>query len=259
MKKSVLMIVVCTVLIAALVIGLNHFDIIGGSSKEDKDSKKESKLPPKGTVCIDAGHGFADVGCESPYFEGYEKDVTIKIAKFLKKELESRNIKVILTHDGKKFPTCKEILKGVDKYDLEYDSTRLIENNNFSAYERVIYANVVNETEPIDLLVSLHINSIENHSELSQYELYYYENNPHAQELKALCKNLENDFDNDTKTTATAADESYTITRYTDYPSLLIEMGYATNREDARKLNDGKWRKEYAKTLAEQIEDFVDK
>ena len=81
MKKSVLMIVVCAVLIAALVIGLNRCDI-GGSSKEDKDSKKESKLPPKATVCIDAGHGFADVGCESPYLEGYEKDVTIKIAKF---------------------------------------------------------------------------------------------------------------------------------------------------------------------------------
>lgn len=259
MKKSVLMIIVCAVLIAALVIGLNRCDIMGGSSKGDKDSKKESKLPPKATVCIDAGHGFADVGCESPYLEGYEKDVTIKIAKLLKKELESRNIKVILTHDGKKFPTCKEILKGVDKYDLEYDSTRIIENNNFSAYERVIYANVVNETQPIDLLVSLHVNSIENHPELSQYELYYYENNPHAEELKTLCKNLENAFDNDTKTTATLADESYTVTRYTDYPSLLIEMGYATNREDAKKLNSEKWRKEYAKTLAEQIENFVDK
>ena len=255
MKKSVLVIMVCVMVIAALVIGLNGCNIMGG----EKDSQKTSAVPPKATVCIDAGHGFGDVGCESPYLNGYEKDVTIKIAKLLKKELESRNIKVILTHDGQKFPTCEEILKGVKKYDLEYDSTRLIENNNFSAYERVIYANVVNETQPIDLLVSLHINSIENHPELSQYELYYYENNPSAELLAELCENLENAFDNDTKTTATVADESYTVTRYTDYPSLLIEMGYATNREDAKKLNDEKWRQEYAKTLAEQIEKFVDK
>lgn len=255
--KKLGIILVCVVVIAALIFGLNSCDF--GASDKTADKKKESKVPPKATVCIDAGHGFADVGCESDYLKGYEKDVTIKIAKLLKAELESRNIKVILTHDGKEFPTCKEILKGVNKYNLEYDSTRLIENNNFSAYERVIYANVINETEPIDLLVSLHINSIENHPELSQYELYYYENNPHAAEIRQLCESLENAFDNDTKTTATVADESYTVTRYTEYPSLIVEMGYATNREDAKKLNSEKWRKEYAKILAEQIEKFTDK
>ena len=107
-------ILVCVVVIVALIFGLNRCDF-GASDKKANNKKKESKTPPKATVCIDAGHGFADVGCESDYLRGYEKDVTIKIAKLLKAELESRNIKVILTHDGKKFPTCKEILSGVNK------------------------------------------------------------------------------------------------------------------------------------------------
>lgn len=50
-------------------------------------------------VLLDAGHGFGDVGCQSPY--GFdEKDLTIIFARLLADELKERGAEVYLTHDG---------------------------------------------------------------------------------------------------------------------------------------------------------------
>ncbi|MBE6733352.1 MAG: N-acetylmuramoyl-L-alanine amidase [Ruminococcaceae bacterium] len=259
MKKIFAFVLVAIVVVVACVyisdydFNLNIDDILHESSKVSSVIEN-----PKAVVCIDAGHGFGDIGCESEFLSGVEAEVTIKIAKLLKTELEKRNIMVILTHDGEKFPTCKQIISTANKYNIEYDNTRLIENNVFSAYERAIYACGVNKTNQIDLLVSLHINSIINHPELSQYELYYYENNPFADRVAQLCNSLSVNFDNYTKTTASNDADAYTVTRYCDFPSLLIEMGYATNKDDAKKLNSNIWRLEFVKILADEINTWVD-
>lgn len=213
----------------------------------------ESHTENTPVVCIDAGHGFDDPGCESNLLSGIEADVTLEIVKLLKSELENAGITVILTHDGKTHPSCQQIISMADKNNIDYDEARLIENNVFSAYERVIYAAALNKETPIDLFISIHINSIENHPEVSRYELYYYENNPYASSLTEFCNSLSQKLDNDTEIFATKSDESYTVTRYTDFPSLLIECGYATNKADADKLNSNIWRQKFCKTLANEI------
>lgn len=253
MKKGICCLLICILIFTSIFI-LCKSKI--NSTKDNKISGVTSIMPhteDTPVVCIDAGHGFGDPGCESKLLSGIESEVTLEITKLLKNELESAGIKVILTHDGKTYPSYQTIINMVNKNNIDYDEKRLIDNNVFSAYERVIYASAINRETPIDLFISIHINSIENHPEVSRYELYYYENNPYALSLAEFCSSLSQKFDNDTEIFATKSDESYTVTRYAEFPSILIECGYATNKVDADKLNSEIWRQAFCKTLANEI------
>ncbi len=233
------------------------FLIFSGCAEKEKIKKtvEETKSEKANhyVVCIDSGHGFDDPGCESEFLNGTEAEINLILTNLLKKELQELGVTVLTTHNGNVFPTCEEIASKAREHNIYYNTSRFIENNVFSAYERVIYASVLNKEKPINLFISIHINSLENDSEISRYELYYYKDNPFSDKLKELCDRFSQSFDNETVITATESDISYTVTRYTDFPSLLLESGYATNPSDANKLNTPKWRKTFCKSLADEI------
>jgi len=261
MKKFSNILLVIMVFIAIVLI-LNKFDLknIIKPNSNSKSQNVVAKIPDDAPiVLIDAGHGFKDPGCESKYLSSNEADLNLVMAKLLKEELESRKIRVILTHNGKHFPKCKEISASAKKYGISYDKLRFVEDDIFSAYERAIYANTINAKKCVDLFISLHINSIENNEEISQYEIYYYKQNPYAESLKELSDSLSSKLDNYTKISALDSNNAYTVTRYSDFPSLLLEMGYATNINDAKKLSSANWRKNFCKTIANEIETWIKK
>lgn len=204
-------------------------------------------------VCLDAGHGFDDPGCESYLLCAQESEITLAITMLLKEKLESEGVEVVLTHDGMQFPSVQSIASIADTYGVVYDPDRFVDDNIFSPYERVTYASALYAQEEFDLFLSLHINSIEGYPEISQYELYYYEENPSATELNALCCSLNATLDKETKIGVTNYEDSYIVTKYCEFPSLLIEMGYATNMEDAQNLNSTAWRAEFCDTLCQEI------
>lgn len=227
---------------------------------EETDPLKEIVYPiPDGkkVVCLDAGHGFRDIGCDTDLMEGTESDVTISITKMLAEKLEKRGVTVILTHDGVSFPSAKEITDLADNAKIEYKSEDIIDNDIFSAYERSVYTSAIAEDKGIDLFISLHVNSIENHPEFSRYELDYYENNPYANALRVFCKEFANDLDNITKIFADPYEEAFLVTKPLTHPSVLIEMGYATNESDAKKLNSAKWREDFTDILSENVYDWI--
>ena len=82
--------------------------------KDDaEDRQEEEDFPRTGkdniAVCIDAGHGFGDVGCGPAYIGAYEYEITIRVAQLLRDKLEKEGITVILTHDGSTFPISRKI------------------------------------------------------------------------------------------------------------------------------------------------------
>ena len=223
------------------------------SSEISSNEKEENSF----TVCIDAGHGFSDPGCNSPYLLGTEAKNTLEIAHILKAELEKLNIKVILTHNGNQFPAHNEILEALRENNISFDSSRIVDNNIFSAYERIIYASALSKTIPIDFFISLHINSIENAPDVNRYELYYYKDNPHAETLSRFCNTFAQKLDGEVFISSTESADSYTVTRYCDFPSILFEMGYATNPTAASNLNSATWRLNLCKNLALNIDEYL--
>ena len=81
------------------------------------------------TIVLDPGHGGKDSGAISGGI--YERDITLKTARYLRDYLKEYNVNVLLTHEG------------------------LPSNRDYSVYERAMFARNNNA----DLLVCLHYNS----------------------------------------------------------------------------------------------------
>lgn len=208
-------------------------------------------------VCIDAGHGFGDVGCISELLYGYEAQVNIDMALLLKDELEALGCTVILTHNGEEFPSAEEIIALCEKRGVEYSNNNIVDNDIFSPYERAVYSLALNREKSIDMFISLHVNSVENAPEVSRYEIDYYEGNPFREALYDFCVSLEESLDNETIIFEDSYDMAYIVTKYSDFPSVLFEMGYATNENDAANLNSAEFREDFMKNLAERIDSWI--
>ncbi len=237
----------------------------GVANAEETEAESTAEVPltvypePDGkmVVILDAGHGFRDIGCDTDLMEGTEADVTIAVTKMLKAELEARGVKVLLTHDGATYPTSDEIIALAAEYSIDYAPEEIIENDIFSAYERAVYSSAIAKKENADLFLSLHVNSIEGHPEHSQYEMDYYANNPYASSLMLFCESLAQKLDNKSKIFADEFDDAFRVTKHGEHPSVLFEMGYATNEADAEKLNSPQWREELCKTLTDCIVEWI--
>ncbi len=238
----------------------------GEAFAQETEAETEPAAPPviypepdgKMTVILDAGHGFRDIGCDTDLMEGTEAEVNIAITKILKDELEEKGVKVILTHDGITYPSSDEIKALADEFSVEYEEGEIIENDIFSAYERAVYSSAIAKKENADLFLSLHVNSIEGHPEHSQYELDYYINNPYASSLAVFCQSLAERLDNKTRIFEDEFEDAFRVTKHSDHPSVLFEMGYATNKADAEKLNSPEWRQQLSEILAECIVQWIE-
>lgn len=234
----------------------NDEDVVNEMKPQDEDEAlglEDTIEEDEFVVCIDAGHGFDDVGCDTEWLLGTEAEVNLDVVEMLQDELESLGVTTILTHDGNTFPSAQYIRDKAAEYNIWYDETRIIDNNIYSAYERSIYALILHRETPIDFFVSLHVNSSPDHPELSQYELYYYEGNVDVPLLQNFSESLADKLDNISLIRAKGPDDAYTVTRYAEFPSILVEMGYATNEHDVEKINSLIWRRDFCEILANEI------
>ncbi len=256
MIKRLILFVLALSIVALSLPGCND----AGSVSEKEEVKNNVTYPPfdgERVVCIDAGHGFGDVGCSSELLEGYEAQVNLEMALLLKEELEELGCTVILTHDGEKFPSADELIDLCDERGIEYTEKSIIDNDIFSPYERALYSLALSREKSIDMFISLHVNSIENAPEVSRYEIDYYEGNPYSAALYDFCVSLQESLEKETVIFEDSHDMAYIVTKYSDFPSVLLEMGYATNEDDAADLNSEEFRKDFAKNLAERIDSWI--
>ncbi len=234
-------------------------------SKEDEDDNPEDIVPsitkfenPKGTICLDAGHGFDDVGTTAGYITKSEKEINLEIVMLLKAELESRNYQVVLTHDGKTFPSENKVMSLCDRYNISYKASKFQENNIFSAYERSIYSNIIDHEYDFDMFVSLHVNSFEQ-EEISGYLIGYSDGKEDTPKCDILAENIKASLnsafpDKNVTLKKDPYEDSYLVTKNSPKPAVLVEMGYSTNEDDARNLQDDEWRQKFVKSMADAME-----
>lgn len=202
----------------------------------------ESGVP---CVCIDPGHGFDDPGAESDKLNGQsERDVTLAVALLLADELRARGVTVILTHDGETFPvTAEDDGDGV-----------------FRPQERVAFA----QTQPIDLFVSLHCDSFPSDESVHGTRIYYA-SDVAAGSASALAAGgvgtaVDAVFPAAKKCLLKpmTGDGAYYVLRKSAVPSILIEMGFITNPEDAASLISPSWQADFARGTADGIAGLFD-
>ncbi len=185
------------------------------SKGEDEESLSEPKVP---TVVVDAGHGGNDGGTYSGKI--IEKDITLAVAKKIKKLLEEQDINVIMTRE-------------TDEY-LELEERTQISNEN--------------ET---DLFVSIHCNYYEGGSEVKGIECYYAENDEISKEVaEIIMKNID---EISGLRNRGAKEEDYFVTKFNDAPAVLVEMGFLSNPTECKNLTDSNYQQSLAQELVEGI------
>ncbi len=240
-----------------------------GYEKDDTESESTNypQNPPSGkdasvTVLLDAGHGFGDVGCTSEYLQGrYEFELTMDYTSRLAEKLREKGYTVILTHDGVSYPSESEIIKKADALGIAYDKNKFEVNDVFSAYERVIYSEVLHREVEIDLMLSIHVNANADTNTLERFEIDYCAEKEASEQtsfaFEAICNALEEKYPSrQLKKFADSWDMSFIVTKYNSMPSILFETGYATTPADAEFILSEEKRDELCTALAKGIEDY---
>lgn len=215
-------------------------------TQEDTKENNTNKLK-KFTVFIDPGHGFSDGGTESPEEIGHdllESEITLDMGLKLKKLLEEKGMNVILSRTE------------------NYDKNQKDKFVKLGSEERVNMAN----TSKADIFVSLHIDALEKtikgYDKVNGYNIYYYDNDIKKTEgTKLLAECIKKGFANATKLEKIAVKEmndsdTYYVVNHTIMPSILFELGYCTNKEDATRLASESWRNTALKGITDGIMDY---
>jgi N-acetylmuramoyl-L-alanine amidase len=174
---------------------------------------------PRGrvVVVVDPGHGGKDSG--APGLGGLlEKDVVLPIGKRIATILEQNGIHAILTRDADFFV---ELQGRVD----------------------------IAERARATLFVSVHANSIDNRPDVNGLEVYYYDSGYRLAEVvrTTILQSIPTLKDRGTRKAR------FYVLRKSSMPSILVETGYMTGREDNPRLGNPEYQNRMAEAIARGI------
>jgi len=198
-----------------------------------------------GIVVIDAGHGGTNFGTLSVDRKWHEKELTLDWAKRVQRLLEGSQWKAVLTREG----------------DMDLGLT-----------QRVMFA----EMKKADLFISLHFNSVSNAKEQAGLETYCLTPLGMASHLlRGYADEVGTAFPNnhfDTENLLLAVDvhrailkktgakdrgikraRFMTVLRDQRRPSVLIEGGFLSNPDEAKKIESSEYRQKLAEAVVEAL------
>lgn len=171
-------------------------------------------------IILDAGHGGVDGGTSSE--DVLEKNINFAVVMYMKELLEEAGVEVRLTRSGDDF---------------------------MDVSERAEFAN--QNKEDVDLFVSIHCNYFEDDASVSGLEAYYYTGDDGGQACaERMIEVLKGNEDIKVRS---AKHGGYYVLKYTEIPSVLVEMGFLSNQADCEKLNSAEYQKLLAEELAKAI------
>lgn len=198
-------------------------DKISISFRKDENIKPSDML-----IVIDAGHGGSDPG--AVHNNTREKDVNLNVSLKLNDGLKDLGYSTIMTRDNDTFIELKE--------------RAAIANRNQA-----------------DLFISIHSNSIANPNISGVQVLYHSKDKAKVkkEETLALAKIIMEELVNGTgaQDKGLIPRENTVVIRDTAMPSVLIELGFLTNREEARLLNDDTYQNLLVDSIIKGIEKYL--
>ena len=205
-------------------------------TQQTKDEQKENEALPtqsdtnikkKYTVYIDAGHGGNDKGTIAQDETTFEKDITLKIATLIAKKLSKQD-------------------------DVEAVLSRTTDVK-VSLAERARDANKKN----VDLFVSIHLNGQTGGNDASGLETYYTKlkddgSDKLAKSIQETVTSYVEVRDRGVKTA------KFQVLQESKMPGVLIECGFLSNKEEAKKLRSAEYQEKLAEGIAQGIFTYLD-
>jgi len=223
---------------------------------------------PRPLIVLDPGHGCIDTGTHGPGGE-IEKDVVLAFGKVLREKLEhSGKYRVVMTRDDDSFIPLNDRVRfarargaslfvsihadalpkregqadGATVYTLsekasDAEAARMAENENRAD----VIAGVDLTSEPDDVANIL--------VDLAQRETKTFS----LQFAKAAVNELKRSTRLHKKPLKSAG---FVVLRAPDVPSVLVELGYMSDKEDLSHLMSPDWRTRNAESLSQAIDDF---
>ena len=205
-------------------------------TQQTKDEQKENEALPtqsdtnikkKYTVYIDAGHGGNDKGTIAQDETTFEKDITLKIATLIAKKLSKQD-------------------------DVEAVLSRTTDVK-VSLAERARHANKKN----VDLFVSIHLNGQTGGNDAVGLETYYTKlrddgSDKLAKSIQETVTSYVEVRDRGVKTA------KFQVLQESKMPGVLIECGFLSNKEEAKKLSNTEYQEKLADGIAQGIFTYLD-
>jgi len=199
------------------------------------------------TVVIDAGHGGKDPGATGRRFRLREKSMTLSIAKKLGSILERSGMRVVYTRKNDNFiplPKRSDVANnaGADLFvSVHINASRSKSLNGFECYylsdATDDNARALEAFE--DSSVSMNEKATAEHSrqlDKTLWDLALTENRTESSELaNYICDSVEAGREADVRGVRTAR---FYVLKHTNIPSVLVEIGYLSNRSEEAKLKD---------------------
>ena len=183
------------------------------------DLPVHEKLEKK--VVLDAGHGGYDPGA---LYDGHaEKDITLAIAKKTKAFLETAGVKVFMTRSEDRF---------------------------LSLAERVEISKSISP----NMFVSVHVNALATNSAMDGLQTYYYSDSGYE-----LAKVMHKEILETGMPNRNIRKAAFWVCKHNKAPSVLLELGFMTNREERKKLASDKYQDQLAKHVAAGIIKYLNK
>lgn len=237
--------------------------------KKEPVKKSSTSLLPfskaKKIVMLDAGHGGQDPGAISKNGH-YEKDLTLKMAKETKKLLEDAGYKVVLTRDRDVFITLRGRVKKAHeaKADLfisiHADSARNTSARGLSIYtisekasdkEAAALAERENKS---DILLGMDLDDYQQEVSSVLIDLAKQDTMKESRRYADLVvKEMQ-------KTVQLLPNAhrfaGFAVLKSPNIPSVLLEMGYMSNRREEREMQKASYRRNLGKALVRAVDNY---
>ena len=207
-------------------IKLKKEDLIEPATSEIQVFARSIEEEKQKLIVIDAGHGDEDPGSSISNVD--EKDLNLQIALKLKSALEEEGYEVMMTRSDDTYLTLTER--------AEFD----------------------NEVEA-DLFISIHQNSYIDDSTVSGIEVYYNESTK-TESDEVLAQFIQTELVETTgaRDRGIRAYDELVVTRKTEMPACLVELGYMTNKSELSLLQSDAYQYKLVTGMVNGINQFFE-
>ncbi len=204
----------------------DHVTVTLGNNSQNSSGSTNNSVPANAlagkTIVIDPGHGGSDPGAVGNGL--LEKDVVLRVSLALRDKLQAAGAKVVMTRTTDTFVSV---------------------NNRYQ----------VANSSGAHSFVSIHTNSLAN-STAHGTETFWNRTNQHAESQK-LAQVAQKHLIQSLNTRDRGVKEgSFAVVRYTSMPSILVELGFITNRSDAQMMKTDKFYNDASDALLKALVEF---